>query len=1024
MFAKIIFKKTTQGKSMRQQLSKITLAVLSATSLTFAASVAAQEAETEAQAKKSVEVIQVTGMRSSLTSALAEKRDTANLVEIIMATDIGKLPDQNLAEVLENVTGVQITRTAGIGTGVQIRGSNSNRVEINGASTVGSGAGRSGMNFEDLSAAIIAGVEITKSPEAKTTEGSVGGTVNLRTIRPLELSETLGSLRVQGEDSSLTTDGVQPRVSGAYGDNWELDSGKFGFVISGSYAKQEATSFRPRVDRDGSLVENKNADVTRYNSDGDPVIENQVTKRPAAQDFDFLGIQFLNQELENFEYETTNLATTFEFAPNDNMKFFFDAIITSQERRQESTRVQASGVSSVLNYTVPDEFETIDFGSLDGVDLGSIRAASRGTIQPINSVDDDDPNLRFNSDTGARVTDTQVFRLGGEWQGDNLFVSAELSSASSDTVTPSLNTQLNFINPNPLTPLDGSSNDNSVPFIYDLTGGSLAFGIDFASPFAPTVANLLDPNNVVLDQVDVSRSTTDNSEDAFRIDSTYFIDDNIVTSVDFGYRYNITKHDSVSISDRIGGFSKMVDSPNGALFADLLVAGPSHFGDADGRELALRNFLIIDPDLAFNDPDGVLATLEAALVAHGGNQDFSDLTPSDTAAFKIEENTHAIYAQANFEYEMIRGNIGLRHISTDIESRANSVVNGTVIPTSNTGDYSYTLPRLNLVADVHDDVVLRLGWGKDILRPNFGDLNTSVSFGTNENSSVEIGNAALEPEEVTSFDLSAEWYFAEAAVVSIGYFNKERSNLFVNKLESAIIQANGFREPGPTCAGGGIYNPAVQPNAIGDPNTTGLCVDVETKLNDSATTTQKGIEMAVQYDLSSFEDDLGWASGFGVVANYTIQEYSGGSAFYTSATRGTDIFNAINGVYDSAQFVDVTSDRGLLDFSENAYNVAVYYEKFGLSARLRYTWRDAFRTEDTAAGASLNSTLGFPVVTHDRGQLNASVSYDVNENLNLGLEAVNLTESDITQSCVNEGAMLCAQGITDRRITFGASYRF
>lgn len=1009
---------------MRQQLSKITLAVLSATSLNFAASVNAQETATEAQAKKEVEVIQVTGMRSSLTTALAEKRDTANLVEIIMATDIGKLPDQNLAEVLENVTGIQITRTAGIGTGVQIRGSNANRVEINGASTVGSGAGRSGMNFEDLSAAIIAGVEITKSPEAKTTEGSIGGTVNLRTIRPLELTETLGSIRVQGEDSSLTRDGVQPRVSGAYGDNWQLDSGKFGFVISGSYTKQEATSFRPRVDRDGSLVENANADVIRYNSDGDAVIEDQATKRPVAQDYDFLGIQFLNQELENFEYETTNVATTFEFAPNDNMKFFFDAIITDQERRQESTRVQGSGVSSVLNYTLPTDFETINFGSLDGVDLGSIQAASRGTIQPINSVDDDDPNLRFNSDTGARVTDTQVFRLGGEWQGDHLFFSAELSSASSDTVTPSLNTQLNFINPNPLTPLDGSSNDNSVPFIYDLTGDSLAFGIDFDSPFAPTVADLLNPNNVVLDQVDISRSTTENSEDAFRTDFTYFIDENIVTSVDFGYRYNKTKHSSVSISDRIGGFSKMVDSPNGALFSDLLVAGPSHFGDADGRELALRNFLIINPDLAFNDPDGVLATLEAAIIAHGGNQDFSNLTPSDTAAFSIEEETHALYAQANFEYEMIRGNIGVRHISTDIASKGNTVVNGAVSPTTNTGDYSYTLPRLNLVADVTDDVVLRLGWGKDILRPNFGDLNTSVSFGTNENQSVEIGNAALEPEEVTSFDLSAEWYFAEAAVVSIGYFKKERTNLFVTELESAIIQASGWREAGPTCAGGGIYNPAVQPNEIGDRNTTGLCVDVENKLNDSATTTQTGIEMAFQYDLSSFEDDLGWASGFGIVANYTIQEYSGGSAFYTSATRGTDIFNAINGIYDSAQFVEVTSDRGLLDFSEDAYNIAVYYEKYGLSARLRYTWRDAFRTEDTAAGASLNSTLGFPVVTHARGQLNASVSYDVNENLNLGVEAVNLTESDITQSCVNEGAMLCAQGITDRRITFGVSYRF
>ncbi|HCH69854.1 MAG TPA: TonB-dependent receptor [Colwellia sp.] len=1014
---------------MNRNLSKITLAVLSATSLNFAAS--AYAADAKVQAEEEVEVIQVTGLRGSLTSALAEKRDTANLVEVINAIDIGKLPDQNLAEVLENVTGVQITRTAGIGTGVQIRGTNSNRVEINGASTVGSGGGRSGMNFEDLSAAIIAGVEITKASQAKTTEGSVGGTVNLRTIRPLELSETLGNIRVQGEDSSLTTDGVQPRLSGAFGDNWELDGGgKFGVVVSGSYTKQEATSFRPRVDRDGSLVENVNADVIRNGT-----LEDQAVRRPAAQDFDFLGIQFLNQELENFEYETKNIATSFEYAPNDNLKFFFDAVVTEQERRQESTRVQASGVSSVLNYTVPDEFETINFGSLDGVAIGSMQAALRGRVTPMLGVDDDDPNLRFNSDTGARITDTQVFRLGGDWQGDDLLVSVEVSSASSDTSTPSLNTQLNFINPNPLTPVDGSSNDNSVPFIYDLSGDSLTFGIDFDSPYAPTVANLLDPNNVVLDQVDLSRSTTENSDDAFRTDFTYFLDDSIVTSIDFGYRYNKTKHSAISINDRIGGFSKMIDSPNGALFSELLVAGPSHFGDADGRELALRNFIIIDPDLAFNNPDGVLDVLEAAMVTHRAEQealgvtfdsalDFSNLTPSDTAAFNIEEKTHALYAQANFEYEMIRGNIGVRHVSTDITSKANSVVNGEVIPVSHEADYSFTLPRLNLVADVTDDVVLRLGWGKDIRRPDFGDLDTSVSFGTNENQAVELGNAALEPEEVTSFDISAEWYFADAAVVSIGYFKKDRTNLHVTSLDSAVLLSNGWAEAGPTCSGG-IYNPSVQPNQIGDPNTTGLCVDRESKFNDGATTTQSGIEMAFQYDLSSFEDELGWASGFGVQANYTIQEFEGGSAFYSVSTkRGIEVFNAIQGIYDNSEFETYTSNRGLLDFSENAYNVAVYYEKYGLAARLRYTWREAYRTEDTAAGASLNSTLGFPVTTHDRGQLNASISYDVNDQLNIGVEAVNLTKADIIQSCVNEDAMQCAQGITDRRITFGASYRF
>ncbi|MEN8770218.1 MAG: TonB-dependent receptor plug domain-containing protein, partial [Glaciecola sp.] len=450
---------------MSHRLSKITLAVLSASALNLAAPVYAQDAAAD------VEVIEVSGIRSSLTNALAEKRSSTNLVEIIEAEDIGKLPDQNLAEVLENITGIQITRTAGVGTGVQIRGSNSNNVLINGVQTVGAGTGRGGISFEDVSASIIAGVEVTKASEAKTIEGSVGGTVNLRTIRPLELDDRLINVRVQGEDSSLTTDGIMPRFSAAFGDNWDTDNGKFGFVMSGSVTQQEASSFRPRVDRDGSLVENCDAVVVRSGNTED------VSARPVCQDFDFLGIQFLNQEYENFEYETTNISTTFEFAPTDNTKFFLDVVLTDQERRQDSTRVQGSGVSSVLNQNLPTQFETVNYGSLDGVNLGSIQAAVRGTIEPNLAKDDDDPNLRFSSDTGARLTDTSLFRFGGEWQGDNLFASVEISSASSDTTNPNLSTTLNFINPNaPLdgldadgNPTDSTSNDNSVPFIYDLT---------------------------------------------------------------------------------------------------------------------------------------------------------------------------------------------------------------------------------------------------------------------------------------------------------------------------------------------------------------------------------------------------------------------------------------------------------------------------------------------------------------------------------------------------------------------------
>ncbi|TLU59480.1 hypothetical protein FE810_16780, partial [Thalassotalea litorea] len=74
--------------------------------------------------------------------------------------------------------------------------------------------------------------------------------------------------------------------------------------------------------------------------------------------------------------------------------------------------------------------------------------------------------------------------------------------------------------------------------------------------------------------------------------------------------------------------------------------------------------------------------------------------------------------------------------------------------------------------------------------------------------------------------------------------------------------------------------------------------------------------------------------------------------------------------------------------------------------------------------SSGSSTLSFPVVTDDRGQLNASVNYDVTENFIVGIEGVNLTEERIDQYCVNQDALLCFVGLPDRRISIGASYRF
>lgn len=974
--------------------------VVSATALAIAPVALAQDdpSDTDGVNEEQVmeEVIVTGSIRDALENSIATKRAASNVVEAIYAEDIGKLPDQNLAEVLENITGVQITRRAGVGTGVQIRGTNANRVEINGVSTVGSGSGRSGINFEDVNPVIISSVEVIKASEAKTIEGSVGGTINLKTIRPLALPQMLGVINVQAEDSELSTEGWQPRLAGAFGNRWETGAGDFGFVISGSYTEQYAISFRPRADRDN------------------------LSSPPGAEYDEFLGIQFLVQEQEEDIYETTNLATTFEWAPNDSLKFYAETVLNDQTRNQNSYRLQASGVSAFRNVSVPTEFELVDFG----VGPGVFPAAYKGFIEPDLDLDDDDPNLRFSSDTGARDTESRLFALGGEWQGERWWAKIEYASTSSDTANPNVSPTLNFINPN--CPLDGTSNDNCVPFVYDLSRKSLAWGVNYDSPFAPTPDSLLDPANVVLDQLIVGDDTTENTEDALRLDFTYDLDWAGFNYVDFGVRRSEASSEFNAREDRIGGFSRMVDSPSGLLFEELLVPGPRNYGRADGRSLFIRNFLLFNANRIANNPDEVIRILQAATLAHNPDKPENaelNLASIESSYYDIREDTTAFYLQTDFEWGMFRGNIGVRYVDTDVESIGYGPAdeNGNRELQSTKGSYDFWLPRFNLVAEPVENLLVRFAYYEDIRRPNFNQLSTGFQFDNQENSVVALGNPGLEPETVDSYDFSVEWYFAPAALASVGYFHKERTNIFGQRYEGAALLSDPsvpgglVRETDPTCPGGGIYNPIVIPNILGDPERLGMCVDFTIPGNDPATTKVSGWEFAFQYDLSGWEDRLGWASGFGVIANYTIQDFSGGSDVDCTSGRGLQVLG------------EVCIERGLLDFSENAYNFTLYYEKYGLSARMRYTWREAFRTQDFAGGANTSgsSTFSFPVYTLDRGQLNASIFYSfLDDRLEVGLEGVNLTGEEIYQHCVSESGPLCFSGYPDRRYVVGATYRF
>ncbi len=973
-----------------------------------------------------------TGIRQSLQNALIEKRESDSLIEVILAEDIGKLPDQNLAEVLENITGIQITRTEGVGTGVQIRGTGQNLIQFNGVTTVGSGNGRGGINFTDVNPAIIAGLEVVKAPEAHHIEGAVGGTINLRTIRPLDLNDTLASVRIQGEDSSLTS-GISPRLSAALGHKWENNQGQeVGFVVSGSYTESENTAFRPRLDRD---ILN------------DCTIANPSSACPAGVD-GFLGVQFLNQVQRTQEFETFNIAGSFEAKPTDNIRLFADIIFNDQERRLSGSRVQASNVSRLngsndravtpgggINFT---DFETVDLGSATGVNgdqnFGNIAIVTQGTFTPLQAdaeVNDGRgaPFLRVASDGGSRFTETTTLRLGGDWEAtEALTLGVEYARSSSDTVNPNLAINLNFINPNSFIAPSGTDDfrdENGTPLIFDLRDNRFGFDIDFSSPFAPSEADLLNPSNYVIDgNPTFSGDVRENVDEAFRIDGSYDFSETrfsqFLSSIDLGVRFGSRSSLRDDRDADRSGSGLLSNSVNASGFSQILGEIPDNFAEGSGNSLAVSGVLQVAPRLT-RDALATVNLVNAAATAQGIAPIFGTTLNSDASAFfDITEDTIAAYGQVNFDFGQLRGNAGLRYIDTDIASTANQFTDGTPSLITVDSGYDHFLPRVNLAFDVNEDIVLRASYSEDIRRPDFTDITaarTFPDFGGVNGFSVG-GNPFLVPEEVTNLDASVDWYFAPEAVFSIGVFSKERDGLFGADVEFPD-ETGGLRDVvGPVCEGGGIFSPGTEAGIFGN-GELGVCVGNQSTFNSENSTTQRGVEVALQYNLAAWEDKIGWASGFGFLANYTYQDEDNNTGF-------TDVTGNRNNVILGFQgFPNATREAAtLLNLSNNAYNLTGFYEKYGISARLRYTWRDSFATDDLPGTANVFTPFGFRGIQESRGQLNGSLSYDVTDSLTLQVDAVNLTEASSDVFCISEGGLLCYQGITDRRVIFGASYTF
>ena len=193
-------------------------------------------AQEEVAKEEQVEVIEIRGIRASQEANLNAKRFSNAVVDVVTAEDIGKFPDKNVAESLSRITGVGVSREFGEGEKITVRGASSstNRTLLNGQTVATAdwfildNPGRS-FNYTMLPSALVSDLEVYKSPLASIDEGSIGGTVILRTRKPLSMDANSINISLEGQYSE-SSEKWDPQVSGMY--SWKNEAESFGVLVS------------------------------------------------------------------------------------------------------------------------------------------------------------------------------------------------------------------------------------------------------------------------------------------------------------------------------------------------------------------------------------------------------------------------------------------------------------------------------------------------------------------------------------------------------------------------------------------------------------------------------------------------------------------------------------------------------------------------------------------------------------------------------------------------------------------------
>ncbi|MEA5669588.1 TonB-dependent receptor [Stenotrophomonas sp. ATCM1_4] len=904
---------------MRYRKSVLSAAIV--TCLSFSAH--AQEADKSAT---DLDRVVVTGIRASLQQSLETKRNADAIVDVITAEDVGKFPATNVAEAMTIIPGVTIDRAYGQGEKVSILGTDPalNRTLLNGQSIASGDWNMSDFptrtfNYSLLAPELVGKVEVFKSPEARIDEGSIGGTVIVSTRKPLDMPEKVS---ISGRVSYGRNDRVEktdPSASAAFA--WKNAAENFGFIVSAQASNESIR--RDGIESYGTV---RAKDYIAGVGGANGSITNLPTDWSVAPNPD--GSQPTSPATCVGACADTVYANPDAIGPNSTSAHFFE-----QERKRKTY--------SVALQFKPVEQMNIEFNALkidanfdhmaqsmfthQGNTWNSLKTLSGLTVKDglITSASHKNGLVVFDMQNRRAQVDSETYDIKLDWNDERWFASTHIGRTKAEGGPKQVFGEFLARTDYTWSIADAPGKPGSVHFTganpfqnpdqFQMDGG---WGADPNQPSWNTGWG----GNLV-EKPTTDKETYGQVDFGIKLDSPVYL-------LRFGYKQR--KHETTQIQRGIGlasvagyGDAKASDFDPRKLPGNYL-KGFSGYGDL-GNRFTIDGWKLAD---YITSGDWLAPWQTMPVMSQFSAEEFARNN------WSINEDIGAAYLQADFSFDRLRGNIGVRYVRTDLESGSFACNTGlagctqagwsaeklaaSYSPVVVKNKYNNVLPNLNLAYEATDKLVLRFSAAKTIARPNYTDVSSYLWLSDTALTGGG-GNPALKPYQSTNLDFSAEWYFSDNAILAGSIFYRDVADYILTE-----------------------STPEVHWNQNQNKDDTYM-VDRPRNAGDAKI---KGYSLA-------WQQNFGY--GFGVIANYT---YSDGEA---------------------------TGDRPLPFNSKNQFNISPFFENDTWSARVTYGWRDKYFTQVSG---------GRQLWTMDYASLDASVAFKITDNLSVGLDAMNLLDEE------------------------------